>query len=79
MSCAVSTAQLISAFFATQIVLILFVDPKFQAFSIFSSPVQKYRIGYCTHPGVGISVGVGIAQMFKLKFISLYLLNMLMD
>ena len=48
--------------------------------TIFSSPVRKYRKSYCSHPGVGVSVGV--AQMLKFLFkvfIRLYLLNMLMD
>ena len=47
---------------------------------LFSSPVQKYRKSYCNHPGVG--VGVRVAQMLKFLvkvFISLYLMNMLMD
>ena len=65
-SCAV-TAQLISAF-------------------VFSSPVRKYRKSYCNHPGVcvgvGVNVSVRVAQMLKFLnkvFISLYLMNMLMD
>ena len=48
---------------------------------LFSSPVRKYRKSYCNHPGV--CVGVRVAQMLKFLiikvFISLYLLNMLMD
>ena len=47
---------------------------------IFSSPVQKYRKSYCNHPGV--VVGVRFAQMLKFLvkvFVSVYLLNMLMD
>ena len=45
---------------------------------LFSSPVRKYRKSYYNHPGVGVRV----AQMLKFLvkvFISLYLLNMLMD
>ena len=45
---------------------------------IFSSPVRKYRKSYRSHPGVCVHV----AQMFKFLikvFVSLYLLNMLMD
>ena len=47
-----------------------------------SSPVRKYRKSYCNHPGVGVDVSVRVAQMLKFLvkvFISLYLLNMLMD
>ena len=50
--------------------------------SLFSSPVRKYRKSYCSHPGVGVRVRVRVAQMLKFfikVFISLYLLNMLMD
>ena len=41
---------------------------------LFSSPVRKYRKSYCSHPdvGVGVSVSVVVAQMFKslwLKFL----------
>ena len=46
---------------------------------IFSSPVRKYRKSYCSHFGVGLSVGVGVALMLKFLvkvFISLYFLNM---
>ena len=34
---------------------------------LFSSPVQKYRKSYCSHPcvGVGVSVSVGVAQNVK--------------
>ena len=51
---------------------------------VFSSPVRKYRKSYCSHPGVGVGVRVRVrvAQMLKFLikvFISLYLLNMLMD
>ena len=51
---------------------------------IFSSPVQKYRKSYCSHPGVGVCIGVSVrvAQMLKFLvkgFISLYLMNILMD
>ena len=49
-------------------------------YNLFSSPVGKYRKSYCSH--VGVSVGVGVALMLKFLvkvFISLYLLNMLMD
>ena len=49
---------------------------------IFSSPVRKYRKSYCNHPGVCVGVCVRVAQMFKFLvkvFISLYLLNMVMD
>ena len=53
---------------------------------LFSSPVRKYRKSYCSHPGVSVGVGihirVGVAQMLKFLvqvFISLYLLNVLMD
>ena len=48
----------------------------------FSSPVRKYRKSYCSHPGVCFSVGVGVTQMLKFLvkvFMSLYLLNLLMD
>ena len=53
-------------------------------YTVFSSPVKKYRNSYCSHPGVGvrIHVRVRVAQMLKFLvkvFISLYLLNMLMD
>ena len=47
-------------------------------FSLFSSPVRKYRKSYCNHVGVGVRV----AQMLKFfikVFRSLYLLNMSMD
>ena len=47
---------------------------------LFSSPVRKYRKSYCSHPGVG--VGVGVAQMLKFLvkvFRSLYLLKLWMD
>ena len=49
---------------------------------LFSSPARKYRKSYCNHPGVGLCVGVSVAQMLKFLvkvFISLYLLNMVMD
>ena len=51
---------------------------------IFSSPVQKYRKSYCSHPGFGISVSFGIcvAQMLKFLgkvFMSRYLLKLWMD
>ena len=51
---------------------------------VFSSPVRKYRKSYCSHSGVGVGVRVRVrvAQMLKFLikvFISLYLLNMLMD
>ena len=39
-------------------------------------------IQYCNHPGVGVGVSVHVVQMLKFLvkvFISLYLLNMLMD
>ena len=39
---------------------------------VFSSPVRKYRKSYCYHPGVGVGVGVRVAQMLKI-------LNMWMD
>ena len=51
-------------------------------FFIFSSPVRKYRKSYCSHVGVGVIVGIGVALMLKFLvkvFISLYLLNMWMD
>ena len=44
--------------------------------------ISKYRKSYCNHPGVGLCVGASVAQMFKFLvkvFISLYLLNMVMD
>ena len=47
-----------------------------------SLPVRKYRKSYCSHPGVGVSVGVGVAQMLKFLvkvFTSLYFLKLLMD
>ena len=47
---------------------------------VFSSPVRKYRKSYCNHPGIGVSVSVAQMLKFLVKvFISLYLLNMLMD
>ena len=49
---------------------------------LYSSPVRKYRKSYCSHPGVSVGVGVGVAQMlmFLVKvFKSLYLLKLLMD
>ena len=57
---------------------------------LLSLPVRKYRKSYCSHPGIGVCIGdsicigvsVGVAQMLKFlvkDFISLYLLNMLMD
>ena len=51
---------------------------------LFSSPVRKYRKSYCSHPGVRVRVcvHVHVAQMLKFfikVFISIYLLNMLMD
>ena len=49
---------------------------------VFSSPVRKYRKSYCSHPGVGVSVGVGVAQNVKFLvkvFMSLYLLKLGMD
>ena len=47
---------------------------------VFSSPVRKYRKSYCSHPGVGVCVRVAQMLKFLIKvFISLYLLNMLMD
>ena len=30
-----------------------------------SSPVRKYRKSYCSHPGVGVGVSVGVAQNVK--------------
>ena len=33
--------------------------------TVFSSPVRKYRKSYCSHPGVGVSVGIGVAQNAK--------------
>ena len=45
-------------------------------FSVFSSPVRKYRMSYCSHPGFGIGVGIGVAQMLKfLVKVFLYLLE----
>ena len=54
------------------------VEPIYERTRCFSSPVQKYRKSYCSHPGIGL------AQMLKFLdkiFINLdiYLLNMLMD
>ena len=49
---------------------------------LFSSPVRKYRRSYLSHHGIGVGVSVGAAQMLKFwikVFISLYLLNMLID
>ena len=48
---------------------------------VFSSPVQKYRKSYCIHIGVRVSVSVGVAKMLKFLevFVSVYLLNVLMD
>ena len=50
------------------------------------SRIRKYRKSYCTHPGVGVGVRIGVAQMlvfffffFFFFFINLYLLNILMD
>ena len=45
---------------------------------VFSSPVRKYRKSYCSHPGVGVRVPPMLKFLIKV-FISLYLLNMLMD
>ena len=52
----------------------------------FSSPVRKYRKSYCSHPGVGVSVdigvSVGVAQMLKFLvkvFMSLYILKLFFD
>ena len=45
---------------------------------LFSSPVQKYRKSYCSHPGVGVGVALMLKFLVKV-FISLYLLNMWMD
>ena len=40
----------------------------------------EYRKSYCSHPGVGVSVGVAQMLKFLVKvFMRLYLLNMLMD
>ena len=47
---------------------------------VLSSPVQKYRKSYCSHPGVRVRVCVAQMLKFLIKvFISLYLLHMLMD
>ena len=47
---------------------------------LISSPVRKYRKSYCSHLGVGVRVRVAQMLKFLIKvFISLYLLNMLMD
>ena len=49
---------------------------------LFSSPVRKYRKSYCSHPGVGVGVGVALLKMLKFLvkvFMSLYLLKLLMD
>ena len=46
----------------------------------FSSPVRKYRKSYCSHLGVGVRVCVAPMLKFLIKvFISLYLLNIMMD
>ena len=46
--------------------------------SLFSLPVRKYRKSYCSHPGVGVRVAQMLKFLIKV-FISLYLLNILMD
>ena len=47
---------------------------------LFSLPIRKYRKSYCSHPGVGISVGVTQMLKFLVKvFMSLYLLKLLLD
>ena len=49
-------------------------------FHLFSLPVRKYRKSYCSHPGVGVSVGIALMLKFLVKvFIILYLLNIWMD
>ena len=48
--------------------------------NLLSSPVQKYRKSYCSHPGVGVRIGVAQMLKFLVKvFLSLYLLNVMMD
>ena len=47
-----------------------------------SLPVRKYRKSYCSHPGVGVSVSVGLLKMLKFLvkvFMSLYLLKLWID
>ena len=55
------TAQLIGVFvFATQILQSLFfLNPKFQAASLLSSPI-KNRKSYCSHVGVGVAQNVKV-------------------
>ena len=43
--------------------LLLFQEEHFDLTTFISSHAQKYRKSYCSHPGVGINVGV--SQMLK--------------
>ena len=64
----------------TKVLISFTVTMKLVCIFVFSSPLRKYRKSYCNHPGVGVSVRVAQMLKFLVKvFISLYLLNMVMD